>query len=78
MRYQVIICGPASGIPSPEFIAGTHTKTDVVALAHTDDLELAWLTVNWAQEHRLCPGELIGVWDIKLNKWLVPDQVKAE
>jgi len=73
MRYQVVIVGPA--VPDTEMVAGTGLMSDVTIIARTDDLELAYLILNWAGDQRRMPHERLGVWDCVTHDWRVPDQV---
>lgn len=73
MRYQVVIVGPTT--PATALCAGTNEVSDTVILARTDDVELAWLILDWAGEKRRMPHEKLGVWDCVTHDWRVPDQV---
>jgi hypothetical protein len=73
MRYQIVIVGPA--VPDTEMVASTAAMSDVTIIARTDDLELAYLILDWAGEKRRMPHERLGVWDCTAHDWRVPDQV---
>lgn len=51
---------------------------DPIVICQTDDLELAWLSLNWAGEERLVEGERLGVWDCQRRNWLAPAKIRVE
>src|SRR5262249_55062359 len=51
---------------------------DPIVICQTDDLELAWLVLNWAAEDRVVQDERLGVWDCQVRNWLAPELVKEE
>jgi hypothetical protein len=76
MRYEVALAGPVAPVACHAANAGVQREFTV--LAKTNDLELAWLILNWAGECRLMPNEEMGVWDCTLQQWRTPTQVLQE